>query len=181
MKVQKFIQIDNETFYQTDWDNYSVSKSGKVLNNKTLRLLKQHKDRDGYWRVNLHDNNKSCIVAVHSIVVFTFLSKKKQGYVVDHINFDKNDNRLENLQYIPNWDNISRSHKNVCPRLKVKCDLRLRNKDYQFDSITKLLKFLNLKRYNIIDIRNGIKFIKKHSYTIVNFYEEKNYLFLEIV
>ena len=42
------------------YENYSVSDLGRVINNKTGRILKPLEDKDGYFRVNLYgfDNTK---------------------------------------------------------------------------------------------------------------------------
>ncbi len=64
------------------------------------RVLKQTPDKLGYLRVTLSDRKQSCGNCVHRLVAESFLGHKRNGYdiVVDHINGDHEDNRVENLQ-----------------------------------------------------------------------------------
>lgn len=84
------------------YGTFSYVKAGTVL--KPLRK------KSGYYQVNLYDehgNMKS--KAVHRIVLESFT-----GYhdlQVNHKNFDKGDNRLENLEWMTCVDNIHYSKK----------------------------------------------------------------------
>ncbi len=69
---------------------------------------------DGYYTACLCKDNKKKTVRVHQIMAMAFLNHKPSGYkyVVDHINNNRSDNRLENLQIITNRENSSKDKKN---------------------------------------------------------------------
>ena len=68
-----------------------------------------------YKAVNLYINNKGKLERVHQLVAMSFLGfiKNKNGIVVDHINNDQLDNKLENLQIITIRENCSKDVKNT--------------------------------------------------------------------
>lgn len=66
-----------------------------------------------YYALSLSKNGKSKLIAVHLLVAKTFLNHTPNGnkLVIDHINNDQSDNRLENLQIVTNRENISKDIK----------------------------------------------------------------------
>lgn len=94
---------------------YQVSNLGRV---KSLRfnkekLLKQE-IKKGYKVFYLSKDSKTKQKSSHQLVAMAFLGHVPCGHkiVVDHINNDKLDNRVENLQIITNRENCSKDVKN---------------------------------------------------------------------
>lgn len=76
---------------------YSVSNKGRVINNKTNRLLALD-NHQRYVRVSLNDKKH---YYVHRLVYCTFNNDYDlEGYVIDHIDSNPKNNCLENLQKI---------------------------------------------------------------------------------
>jgi hypothetical protein len=92
-----------------NYDNYSVSNTGTVRNNTTNRNLKFYV-RNGYNSITLCKDNKKKTFNVHVLVAEHFLEKPSEGkYVVNHINENKLDNHLSNLEYLTYRDNTLHS------------------------------------------------------------------------
>ena len=88
-------------------DTYIVSSFGKVANAKTKRILKQYKEKSGYLRVCLSHNGSRKVWRVHRLVALTFLPNKENKPFIDHINGKRDDNRVENLRWCTNTENLT--------------------------------------------------------------------------
>jgi hypothetical protein len=103
---------------------YQVSSLGRVksLERKTLgkyggikkeRILKSNKNNGGYLRLDLCKNGVQKNCKIHQLVAIAFLNHTPCGHklVVNHKNFNKLDNRLENLEIITQRENSNLKHK----------------------------------------------------------------------
>ena len=85
---------------------YEVSNLGRVRSKRYNRILKPQGHR--YHHVDLGSYRRSQLV--HVLVAEAFLPPcpGRHGvgdWNVDHINDDKLDNRADNLQWLPHWEN----------------------------------------------------------------------------
>jgi len=94
---------------------YQVSSKGRLkaifyLRGKTDRILNPCVNSRGYLIVRLAKNKKGTTHSIHILVAQSFLGHEPCGHlvVVDHINNDRTDNRVENLQLISNRENASK-------------------------------------------------------------------------
>jgi len=92
--------------------HYQVSNLGNVKSLKCgkIKLMKKTLSTDKYHVVSLSLFNKMKMYKVHQLVAMAFLNHIPNGniLVIDHINDNKIDNRLENIQVVTNRFN---SHK----------------------------------------------------------------------
>lgn len=64
------------------------------------RIMKQEIGSNGYYRVNLTKNSKSKHPTVHRLVGLTFISNPENKPQINHLNGNKLDNRVDNLQWV---------------------------------------------------------------------------------
>lgn len=93
------------------FENYTICSDGKIYGPRGL--MKPSVTGKGYLKVWLYKDGKYYPKKVHRLVYENFVGAApyiNDGtyYVIDHINGDKTDNRLENLQYITHKENIQR-------------------------------------------------------------------------
>lgn len=86
------------------FETYSVSNMGRVRNDVTGRVLKTSSVR-GYQLVMLCPGRK--MTRVHRLVAQAFIPNPDNLPQVNHINEDKTDNRVENLEYCTAQYNIN--------------------------------------------------------------------------
>ena len=64
--------------------------------------------KDGYQHIKLrNDNNTSKAFLVHRLVAMAFVSGYQDGYDVNHIDENKQNNRADNLEWLKHVDNIN--------------------------------------------------------------------------
>ena len=94
-----------------NYEDYQVSSVGNV---KSFKWGKEKKftpstDKFGYFVVCLSKSGVAKVIAVHRLVAMAFLNHvPNKQIVIDHINNNKKDNRVENLQLITQRHNTSK-------------------------------------------------------------------------
>lgn len=90
-----------------DFPNYYVTETGDVYSRFTGRILKKKLSlaKNGYLRVNVCRNHKKYIKLVHRLVAETFIPNPKKKHDVNHIDGNKQNNNVENLEWATRSEN----------------------------------------------------------------------------
>lgn len=98
--------VEDEEWAQYRDTNYYVSNYGRLWNRENNRILKQHEGRGGYLYFTITIDKKTIKLIAHRAVFESFnhivLTAQEQ---IDHINADRRDNRLCNLQLVSLQEN----------------------------------------------------------------------------
>lgn len=82
------------------FSKYEVSTFGIIRNKKTLKVLSKNALRGGYIQNNLrNDDGINVKTSLHRNVALTFIPNPDNKDTVNHINHNKLDNRVENLEW----------------------------------------------------------------------------------
>ena len=99
---------------------YQVSNLGRIMSfHKTRgRILKPYQGgyRKGYLVITLVRDGMKKKELVHTLVLEAFVCKRPIGYQCNHINSNKQDNRLENLEWVTPKENSEHVIKNLGKR-----------------------------------------------------------------
>lgn len=101
--------------FHPKYNRYLISNTGKVKNIITGKISKATPNKShGYISVTLISNeNKREINMVHRLVAETFLAYLNNNfYEVNHIDCNKSNNTLENLEWTTRRENIKHAVKN---------------------------------------------------------------------
>jgi hypothetical protein len=90
------------------------------------QLMKQSKHYHGYWIVNLFKNKKQSTKFVHRLMAEAFIPNPNNKQVVNHKDGDKANNKLSNLEWVTQLENITHS-------ITVLGKKRIGNKVSQYD------------------------------------------------
>lgn len=89
----------------TLFDGYLISSCGKVWSCKSNKYLKPYKHPQGYLLVSIRDGGKTIKRYVHRLVGEAFLENR--GFCeINHIDGNKGNNCLENLEWISRSGNV---------------------------------------------------------------------------
>lgn len=112
-----YFRIIENTIINTDWKicpilpYYEVSKTGQIRTAEGKKLV-GNKNPDGYIEVKvpskaLNNDGKQKTMRVHRLIMETFNPiQNSELYVVDHINGKRDDNRIENLRWVTQRQNV---------------------------------------------------------------------------
>ena len=96
-----------------EFEEYQVSNLGRIKSFKCgkERILKPN-IQNQYYAVNLFKNKKLNNFNIHKLVAINFLNHTPCGMklVINHINFNKLDNRVCNLEIVTHRENSNQKH-----------------------------------------------------------------------
>lgn len=98
---------------QIPWnENYSVSISGLIYSTYSHKILVPRASKStGYFYVNLYKDGVRQTINVHRIVAKVFIPNPKNKLNVNHIDFDKSNNAVWNLEWATQKENVAHTHK----------------------------------------------------------------------
>lgn len=110
---------------------YLISNLGNIISCYTGEKMSFGKDKSGYYIVNLSNTRGRKTQLVHRLVARTFIEKKNGFNEVNHINENKNDNRVENLEWVSHSENLKKYWSNH-PEMYEKCGITKRVGERQY-------------------------------------------------
>ena len=158
--IEIFIPVKGyEGMYEVDelGNVKSLERFDSAGNFKRSRILKQETNNAGYKRVTLCKEGKTKRFFVHRLIYSTFNGEIPKGYEIHHKDFDKTNNKLENLDLVTKWENSYYSKENRNNKIDIKQVLEIRNSDLSNKDLSKIygvsprqiLRIKKFERWNI--------------------------------
>lgn len=141
---------------------YEISNLGNVrsLQFGKTRLLKQHKQANGYMKVVLCVARQPKNFLVHRLVAQAFLDNPENKPGVNHIDGNKQNNHAANLEWALSSENTQHGLRTglIADNRKPIVSINLANdKEIKFPSIQDAARTLNLKQDSVSRVANGIR------------------------
>lgn len=166
-----------ENFYQVS--NLGRIKSLTGFNRggyyKRDKILNQYITTTGYKRVDLTSNKKTKMYKVHRLIAQAFIPNSQHKKQINHINGNKLDNRIENLEWCTARENIIHAYDTGLNNRVVNIseqdinniiDMYIK-KEYSLKEISKKFKISFSRAKRLLEVRN-IK-IKRYNYNLEQF------------
>jgi hypothetical protein len=135
--IEDFVQV--KTFDSNTY-NYKINKQGDVINSNN-KLFKPQLVGN-YYSCNLLDtNNNVKSFKIHRLIAMTFINNPNKYEIVNHIDENKLNNNIENLEWCTTKQNATHS----CGIKVNQIDINTNNIINTFDSISNACLILNIK------------------------------------
>lgn len=128
---------------------YKVSSFGNIINGFS-KPIKPFINKGGYLEVSIYYNKKRYPTKMHRIIAFAFIPNPNNLKEINHIDGDKTNNNINNLEWCTRGENIKHAYN---------LGLRKPNKLYGDNST-----FHKLSKIQVIEIREKYA-TKKYSQT----------------
>lgn len=102
----------------TGYSNYEINEKGQVRNSSTRQVIKPTENYCGYLRVGLRKAGKSRTILLHRLVAISFIENQNELPEVNHIDGNKLNNHVSNLQWCTRNQNMA--HASESGLLKVR-------------------------------------------------------------
>ena len=155
---------------------YQVSNEGRIKSLKRKIILKQQTIKGGYLRVHLWKNGKYKHKIVSVLVYETFIGDIQENMQVNHIDENKSNNKIENLNLLTSQDNNNCGTRNERSRQSQIKDVKKSKKVkvYKYPSMEFIGIFPSrkeierkLKCFNVKKVIDGI-YKQEKGYTLEN-------------
>ena len=147
MTKREYIKFQDIKFFWHPFSKYYLaSKSGQILSlkRKEKKILKLHNNCWGYLVFNFYKNNKKRSYYVHRFVYETFKGEIPKGMQTDHIDNNKKNNSINNLQLLFPKENQQKSN---CKKV---ISLNIETKEEKiFDSFNKAAEFYQIHKSTV--------------------------------
>ena len=133
MNRKKILNGGKKFYIHPIFTNYAASKDGEILNVKTGRILKKNLTDQGYYQFKVNDKKliKPKNYYIHRFEWECVKGVIPEGFVIDHIDSVKTNNKIENLQLLTVSENVRKGNSKPILSFNIK-----NNKQKKYESIT---------------------------------------------
>lgn len=150
--------VDNCWLANIGFRHYWVTWDGRVFSDITATYLVGNMSFDGYLRVLLkRDSGGYITIGVHRLVAMAYIPNPYSKPEVNHIDGNKLNNRVDNLEWVDGWENVEHALKNglrksvlndqtiheICRRLE------------RGDMVKSICEELGVAKHNVLGIKSG--------------------------
>lgn len=176
--IKKESELKNEKWKKHPfYDNIEVSNLGRVIERVDDLYFEKVliKKPNGYLFVTIGKNEDRKNIRVHILVAQTWIPNPKNKPIVDHINTDKTDNRVENLRWVDQKENLNN---NTTKAKTAKEVYQIDDKGHivdKFESASSVVK-KGFTKFRVIDACNSGKKYRGFTWIYKDNYKKESYI-----
>ena len=133
---------------------YQVSSWGRVKNFTTGEVLKGINTR-GYLQVSLYTKGNKSNYRIHILVAQAFIPNPQNKPQVNHIDEDKENNNIENLEWVTAKENLNHGTRNLRASKTKSIPIICIETGVEYSSGKECAKQMGLHRGNITSVLKG--------------------------
>lgn len=92
--------------------HHTIDENGTITNTKTNHIKSTWIGANGYLHVDIQENGKATKYALHRLLALAFIPNPEEKRTVNHIDGDKLNNALSNLEWATDSENIKHAYDN---------------------------------------------------------------------
>ena len=148
--MEKYIIIN-------EFDNYGISNLGNIKNIKNGNLLTPYLNKNGYLTYTFCQNGIKKTFRIHRLVALHFIPNPNNLPYVNHIDGDKTNNRVENLEWCTAKENDNHAREtDLKNQEKPVIAENIETKETMtFKSVTEAGAILGINKGTISKVLNG--------------------------
>lgn len=162
MNKKHLKQLSDLEHVESEYTGYFITRCGKIWSEKTKKYMTPQYDTQGYLRFCLSRGHRgtSIMLKVHRLIARTFIPNPDSKPFVNHKNGIKDDNRVENLEWISSRDNQLHAYQTGLKEKKSGAKNGMAKKITDkggniFNTITEASIKYNIHRSNLSNILKG--------------------------
>ena len=97
--------------YEGQYEINEISEVRSLSNRNYYKIMPQRKGRGGYWTVRLSNKGKDATLYVHRLIGFSFIKNLLNKPMINHIDGNKLNNSIENLEWVTHAENMRHAYK----------------------------------------------------------------------
>ena len=170
MHRKKILNGGKKFYIHPIFTNYAASKDGEILNVKTGRILKKNLNDKGYYHFIISDKNliRPKNYYIHRFEWECVRGVIPEGFVIDHIDSNRTNNKIKNLQLLTLAENVRKGNSKPITSFNIK-----NNKQKNYESITSASLELDISFSIISNICRKVKYYK----TVISKKDGERYTF----
>jgi hypothetical protein len=136
------------------FENYLINQNGEVYSLFSKKQIKSQKDKAGYLAISLSNKKERKRLFIHRLLAIAYINNPENKPCVNHLDGDKSNNNLCNLQWCTHEENIKHAWSNgLCyknyetiklAQKSISKKLLDTNTNTIFNSISEAIRYYNI-------------------------------------